>query len=164
MFSSWPPVFLNYVFFLAILSHAVFVCLFFVFILATPRGMWDLSFPTRDETRTPCTGSMESWPLDHQGSPSYGHSNAQPWLKTLFSRVQFPLLSLPSTFIYPFILKFINYELHTRQCARYWGCDNEQDEVHLEALNLSWMPLPLESPSWLLLLPLALTLHFLAQN
>ena len=26
------------------------------------------SFPTRDQTRAPCIGSMESYPLDHQGS------------------------------------------------------------------------------------------------
>ena len=31
--------------------------------------MWDLSFPTRDWTHTPSTGSLESQPLDHQGSP-----------------------------------------------------------------------------------------------
>ena len=28
------------------------------------------SSPTRDRTRAPCIGSMESYPLDHQGSPS----------------------------------------------------------------------------------------------
>ena len=44
-------------------------CLFFVFSLAVPRGMWDLSSPTRDRTHTPCLGSVESQPLDHQGSP-----------------------------------------------------------------------------------------------
>ena len=27
------------------------------------------SFPVRDRTRPPCTGSTESYPLDHQGSP-----------------------------------------------------------------------------------------------
>ena len=32
------------------------------------RGMWDLSFPTRDRTHAPCSGSAESSPLDHQGS------------------------------------------------------------------------------------------------
>ena len=31
--------------------------------------MWDLSSPTRDQTRAPCSGSMESSPLDRQGSP-----------------------------------------------------------------------------------------------
>ena len=27
------------------------------------------SYPTRDQTRAPCIGSTESYPLDHQGSP-----------------------------------------------------------------------------------------------
>ena len=40
-----------------------------LFFLATPHGMWDLSSPTRGQTHAPCTGSMESQPLDHQGSP-----------------------------------------------------------------------------------------------
>ena len=31
--------------------------------------MWDLSFPSRDETRALSRGSVESQPLDHQGSP-----------------------------------------------------------------------------------------------
>ena len=31
--------------------------------------MWDLSFPTRNGTGTPCSGSAESQLLDHQGSP-----------------------------------------------------------------------------------------------
>ena len=26
--------------------------------------------PTRDQTQVPCTGSVESYPLDHQGSPA----------------------------------------------------------------------------------------------
>ena len=41
---------------------------FFVF-LAKPRGLWDLSSPTRDQTYTPCSGTIQSNPLDHQGSP-----------------------------------------------------------------------------------------------
>ena len=43
----------------------VCVCVF----LAVPCSMHDLSSPTRDRTRAPCGGSMESSPLDHQGSP-----------------------------------------------------------------------------------------------
>ena len=31
--------------------------------------MWDLSSPTRDKTLTPCSGSVEYKPLDHQGNP-----------------------------------------------------------------------------------------------
>ena len=42
-------------------------------------GMWTLSSSmhvgssslTRDQTRTPCTGSVESYPLRHQGSPIF---------------------------------------------------------------------------------------------
>ena len=33
------------------------------------RGMQDLSSLTRDQTHAPCSGSVESQPLDHQGNP-----------------------------------------------------------------------------------------------
>ena len=39
------------------------------FFLAVPHGLRDLSSPTKDQTQAPCSGSMESQPLDHQGSP-----------------------------------------------------------------------------------------------
>ena len=32
-------------------------------------GIWALSSPTRDGTEVPCIGSVESYPLDPQGSP-----------------------------------------------------------------------------------------------
>ena len=32
----------------------------FIYLLATPRGMRDLSSPTRDRTRDPCSGCAES--------------------------------------------------------------------------------------------------------
>ena len=32
----------------------------FFFFLATPQGLWDLSSPTGDRTRAPCSGSAES--------------------------------------------------------------------------------------------------------
>ena len=32
-------------------------------------SMYSLSSPTRDWTSAPCSGTMESQPLDHQGSP-----------------------------------------------------------------------------------------------
>ena len=35
-----------------------------------PRGMWNLSSLTRDGPYAPCSRSMESWPLDHQGNLS----------------------------------------------------------------------------------------------
>ena len=46
---------------------------FFFFFLAMLCGMWDLSSPTRDRTLVPCNGSMESQPLDFQGSQSLEH-------------------------------------------------------------------------------------------
>ena len=39
------------------------------------------SSPIRDQTRVPCIGSTESYPLDHQGSPYSGDVNFDPWLK-----------------------------------------------------------------------------------
>ena len=41
------------------------------FFWAAPLGLWDLSSPARDGTRTLGTGSMESQPLDHQGTPGH---------------------------------------------------------------------------------------------
>ena len=40
-----------------------------IYFLATLRGVWDLSSPTRDRICTHCIGSTESQPLDCQGSP-----------------------------------------------------------------------------------------------
>ena len=39
------------------------VVFFFFFLVFWPRGMWDLSSPTRDRTHTPCTGrqSFNHW-------------------------------------------------------------------------------------------------------
>ena len=37
--------------------------------LAVLHGMWDLSPLTRDQTCTPCSGSMSFQPLDHYGRP-----------------------------------------------------------------------------------------------
>ena len=39
-----------------------------LFFLAVPCGLRDLCSPTRDWTRAPCSGSVESQPLDRQGS------------------------------------------------------------------------------------------------
>ena len=46
---------------------------FFFFFLAMLCGTWALSPPTRDRTLVPCNGSMESQPLDCQGSQSLEH-------------------------------------------------------------------------------------------
>ena len=52
-------------------SYIVTVNLFFFFFsfLAEPSSVWDLRFLTRDQTGTPCIGSEESSPLNHQESP-----------------------------------------------------------------------------------------------
>ena len=49
------------------LAYRVIIVLLFYF--ATLYGMRNLSSPTRDWTCAPCSGSMESWPLDYQGGP-----------------------------------------------------------------------------------------------
>ena len=41
----------------------------FIYFLASPRVMWDLSSLTRVRTHDPCSGSRESQPLDCQGIP-----------------------------------------------------------------------------------------------
>ena len=50
----------------------VFFCffgvLFHFLFLAALCGIWDLRSRTRDGILAPCSGSMESQPLDHQGS------------------------------------------------------------------------------------------------
>ena len=43
-----------------LISLSPSLSLFFFFFLATPHGMWDLSFPTRGLTHAPCSGSVES--------------------------------------------------------------------------------------------------------
>ena len=45
----------------------------YFYFFASQHSMWDLSFLTGDQTcpqNVPCIGSMASWPLDPQGSPS----------------------------------------------------------------------------------------------
>ena len=46
-------------------------------------GLQDLSSPTRDRTHAPCSGSTESYPLDHQGSPVREVPHAHPLLREL---------------------------------------------------------------------------------
>ena len=41
----------------------------FFFFQATLWGIWDLSSLTKDQTCAPCIGNVESYPLDHFGSP-----------------------------------------------------------------------------------------------
>ena len=62
----------------------------YLFILATPFSMWDLSSLTRDQTYIPGSGSADSYPLDHQGIPFKPTSSALStnylllWLYFLF--------------------------------------------------------------------------------
>ena len=46
----------------------VLICIYSFIYLAGLHSMQDLSSLTRDQTRSLCSGSMESQPLDHQGS------------------------------------------------------------------------------------------------
>ena len=48
-------------------------------------GMRDLSSLTRYQTRSPCTESTESWPLDHQGSSR----NVPCWLTPVSNKLTF---------------------------------------------------------------------------
>ena len=41
-------------------NMVIFIYLFIFIFLATPRGLWDLSSPTRDRTRTLGSESVES--------------------------------------------------------------------------------------------------------
>ena len=50
--------------------------------LAAQQGMQDLTSLTRDQTHAPCSGSSDSWPLDHQAR----HQTA--CLYTFFFRLQ----------------------------------------------------------------------------
>ena len=55
---------------LLIFFDQIIILFYFIYLfLAAPRGMWDLSSPTRDGTQAACSGSTESYLLDHQGSP-----------------------------------------------------------------------------------------------
>ena len=42
-----------------ILSEFGYKAFIYLFILAAPCGLWDLSSPTRDQTHAPCSRSME---------------------------------------------------------------------------------------------------------
>ena len=47
----------------------LFVCFNSSYLLAIACSMWGLSCLTREWTQTPCSGGVESKPLDCQGSP-----------------------------------------------------------------------------------------------
>ena len=49
-------------------------------------GMWVLSAPTRDRSCPPCSGSMESSPVDHQGIPKVDAFLLKVQMKKLIQR------------------------------------------------------------------------------
>ena len=51
-------------------------------------SMWDLTSLTRDWTRSPCSGSVESLPLDCQGSPWCSSTVVATWLQTLLGAMK----------------------------------------------------------------------------
>ena len=54
--------------------------------------MWDLSSLTRHQTCVLCFGSVESYPLDHQGSPSeHLHKNLKGWVLSSHFTMQLEL-------------------------------------------------------------------------
>ena len=74
------------IFVLKIYLYCFFGKLFCFYFLAAPCSIWDLSSPTRDRTLTPCTGSAESQPLDHQGSPLLYYYTCESQLKQCLER------------------------------------------------------------------------------
>lgn len=75
------------------------MCVFFFF-FAVPLSMWDLSFPTKDQTHVPCSGSTESQLLDHQRISKSLSFNlfSQHWIsnRMTISTITIPLLEMTS--------------------------------------------------------------------
>ena len=64
------------------------------FFLAIPQSMWDLGSLTRDWTPTPCSGSVQSQPLNYQGSPHFSFWASYNTQFTPSSIVQYILLQV----------------------------------------------------------------------
>ena len=47
-----------------------------------PHGIWSLSSPAKDQTRAPCRGSSESWPLEKSQEEDF-------WFAKRMSRISF---------------------------------------------------------------------------
>ena len=56
---------------------------FFFFFWPSHVDLWDLSSPARDQTCTPCSGSIESNPLDRLGGPRNLSFKANIWRRNL---------------------------------------------------------------------------------
>ena len=57
-----------------------------IFFFFGHMGMWVLSAPTRDRTCAPCSGSMESSPVDHPGIPEADAFMLNVQMKKLIQR------------------------------------------------------------------------------
>ena len=78
LFFSISPKTLSWIFYLLIFFNLLFILAALglpwgtqasLVVMRASCGIGELSSPTRDQTWAPCTGSMESYSLDHQGSP-----------------------------------------------------------------------------------------------
>ena len=104
---------------------------FFLFIYLWPcLATCGISFPTRDRTSAPCTGSSKPWPLDHQGSPP--DSSASP--PALWFLLLSPLLVLPAP---------------APRCQPFsvvgqWPSSLSLN-IPLNYLNILWLPLSFEN-------------------
>ena len=63
-------------------SHAIYIFHFSIYLTTCGILVVVSSSLTEDQTQAPCTGSLESEPLDHQGSPS--HAIVYSTLSTCF--------------------------------------------------------------------------------
>ena len=50
-------------------SFYLYICIYIFYFLAVLYSMQDPNFPTGDHTHALCSGSVESYPPDNQGSP-----------------------------------------------------------------------------------------------
>ena len=76
--------------------------------LVLPFGMQDFSSPTRtrDWTHAPCSGCMESLPLDHQGSPIESSYYSIESYSTASKLVMAATCFLPAMLAFPFLSEF----------------------------------------------------------
>ena len=100
-----------------------YIFLFFLWLfLATWHSLWDLSLSTRDRTHVPCIGSVESEPLDHQGTgikPVHMYFSA--FRKSL--GLTLPSFSPGGSLKYFKFRKMVTITLCMRQQKRHWCID-----------------------------------------
>ena len=87
-------------------------------------SIWDFSSPTGAGTRIPCNGSLESWPLDHQGSsiissllmprgPAAATDSDSPFLPALSLSVSSALFPVTSS-------QFLGFSIKGLVSDRHW--------------------------------------------